>query len=211
MRSLGLGVLFVGLAACAEAPARARVTTPPAPLQAPASVEAPPRGISLGELGAGGVSAEWIELEMPPDARVLGFARDVPEGRETWTLLEAGGRRVLRVRLEDGKRVGQAAWVGTVQKDAIELRLVEVRGKVRFAPERLSANCRTDKVCEDGKPARRAGVSMCTFASSEAGVAEVAFLAPGKGIDFAVGSCPYVEPLGARRLRGPRSTMHPGF
>src|SRR5687767_6742986 len=98
MRSIAMGLVCTGLAACAHA-APATSIEAPAPAPALPKVDAP-RTISLGELGAEGVSAEWIELEMPDDARVLTFARDIPKGHETWTLIAASSRRVLRVRLE---------------------------------------------------------------------------------------------------------------
>jgi hypothetical protein len=186
MRSAGL--LLLGLAACAHPPPR-EPAAPPAPGPPLPAVEMPPPSISLGELGADGMSAEWLELQMPSDAQVLTFSHDVPEGRETWTLVSASDRRVLRVRLENGTKVAQAAWAGTKTKEAMDLRLVEVRGNVRMPAPTLRGTCRRDGVCEEGNPRHRVTVEMCTFEDATTGSAEVTFLAPGKGVDFAVGSC----------------------
>lgn len=200
MRSSWVLVVVAGVTACthAEVAPVAAVHRAPEPLP---PVEAPPGSISLVQLGAG-EAAEWTALAMPDDARVLSFAQNWGAGRETWTLAEAGSRRVLRMRWENGNRVSSAAWVGTAAKDRMELRLVELHGHVHLAAEHLKALCRRDAVCEQGKPQHRVAVEMCTFEDESTGAAVTTFLAPGNGIDFTVGSCPHVqrEPRSERKM-----------
>ena len=198
MRSASVVVLVV-IAGCAPS------ATPPAAAGAivpPSAVESPPRVLSLGELGADGVNAEWIELEMPADARVLGYQSDSGGARETWTLLEGGHKRLLRIRHENGAKTGQAAWVGTKTKDGMELRLVEVKGNVRFAPERLTVTCAKAKICEEGKSRREITASMCVFEDGET-LREVAWFLPGKGVDFPIGACRTENVTRERYLKRP--------
>lgn len=196
---------FVVLSGCGHAePTRPAV--PPAPSPAPASsplVESPPRVLSVGELGAEGVNAEWIELQMPADARVLGYQHDAGGGRETWTIIEGSEKRLLRIRVEDGAKSGQAAWVGTKTKQGMELRLVEVRGKVRFAPERLTVTCAKDTICADGKPRKEITASMCVFEDGDATMREVAWFLRGKGVDFPIGACRTENTTRERYLKSP--------
>lgn len=205
-----LGVVLFGLAACAHAtpPPPAAAEEPPATLPA---IEASPRTIPAAELGGEGVAAEWIELQMPADAKVLTFARDVEGGRETWTLAEAGEKRLLRVRTE-GKRIGRAAWVGTATKDRLKLRLIEVQGAVSYAPENLWGQCGRDVVCEEGKPKHQVTASLCVFDGDDAGFDQpAAWFAPGKGIDFRIGACLTENTTRESLMKRPRGFMQHGF
>jgi hypothetical protein len=208
---LVLGVL-VGVMGCAH------VDTPHPSIAAPpplASVEAAPLAIPLSEVGKDADGVDSIDLAMPADARVLTFARQVARGRETWTLAEHGPRRVLRLRFEDEKkRVTHAAWVGSTTKDGkdvrIDLRLVEQSGPLDFAPERGTATCARETVCEDGKPKHKVAATMCAFRDETSTSEEVAYFAPGAGVDFALGPCPHYEPTAPERLmKRPRMPMAP--
>jgi len=207
------------LAAASMGCTAARIPTTPSnastPVTRPSALvekEAAPEGIPFTALGAADASGDWIELAMPDDARVLSFSQKVNQGQqETWTMTEHGARRVLRVRLEGGGKIGHAAYAGTVgDKGAIDLRLVEVTGNVRYAPERAQVTCTHDRICEDGKPSHRVAVAMCTFADDENGGGEVLMLAPGKGVDFPVGSCPQPTPppMPQRRSYGKGPRLH---
>lgn len=194
-------ILVLILAGCGRAEP-ARPAAAPLPSSAPAD-EPPPRVLSVGELGAEGVSAEWIELQMPADARVLGYQQDAGGARETWTIVEASQKRLLRIRHQNGSSSGQASWVGTKTKDGMELRLVEVRGRVRFAPERLTVTCAKDRICEDGKPMKEITASMCVFEDGDGAMREVAWFLPGKGVDFPIGACRTENTTRERYLKSP--------
>lgn len=197
-------VASVGCAATPIATTPANVATPPR--EAPKVIvrERAPEGIPFTALGADDANGDWIDLAMPDDARVLSFSQKLNQAQETWTMTEHGARRVLRVRFEDGAKTGHAAYVGTSEKDTIALRLVEVAGSVRYAPEHARVTCTHDRVCEQDKPSHRVAVSMCTFADDEGRGAEVLMLAPGKGVDFPVGSCPQPAPPPERYRKMPR-------
>jgi hypothetical protein len=206
---LSVGVLGVLGCAHVEAP-RSPIVAEPAPL---ASVEAGPRAIPSSELGKDTEAIDSIDLAMPSEARVLSFARTVMQGRETWTLAESGPRRVLRLRREDPKKnVLTAAWVGTAKKDGkdvrIDLRLVERSGPLDFAPEHGTATCAHETICEDGKPKHKVRATLCVFRDEDGPQEEIAYFAPGPGVDFALGPCPRYEPTAPERLmKGPRMPM----
>ena len=205
-----LSVVLLGLAACARATPSAPASKEPAAVLP--AIEASPATIPAAELGAEGVAAEWIELAMPADAKIFGYAHDVEGGRETWTLAEAGPKRLLRVRFEDGKKLGQAAWVGTATKDGgMTFRLVEVRGNVRFASENMVAKCGRDPICEVGKPSHQVNASLCVFDGDGMVSDEAAWFAPGKGVDFSTGPCRTENTTRESLMKRPRGFMQHGF
>jgi hypothetical protein len=186
MRAPWLLVFAIG---CGAPPAV--VVEPPQAAATPLpSVDAPPPHVPLEEVGKDSQVSDWIELAMPEDARVLSFSQDVSEGHETWTLLESGPRRVLRIKLETANGVALAAFAGEATKDGLSLHLVEVRGNARFAPERLTATCARDSVCEDAKPSHRVAADSCTFVAEGDTQPMQTWFAPGRGVDFVIGSCP---------------------
>lgn len=189
MKVACLAALLVG---CAGPRVVAETPLPPASTPLP-SVSAPEPTIPLEEVGKGGETADWIDLAMPDDARVLSFRQDVREGRETWTLTQAGTKRVLRVQLENARGVSLAAFVGETTKEGMAFRLVELRGEVRFSPERALASCTRETVCEEGKTSHRVVAEACTFAGEGSTDAAQTWLAPGRGVDFAIGTCPRVS------------------
>lgn len=200
-----LGVLLVGLAACAHV---APPSPPPLDSSAPFPAATPVvKTIPAGELGAEGIAAQWIELHMPPDANLFAYEHDVDGGRETWTLAQAGPKRLLRVRFDDGKKVAEAAWIGTATKEGMKLRLVEIRGNVRFTSETLVAECGRDVVCEDEKPSHQVTASLCAFEGDGIPYEETAWFAPGKGIDFTIGPCRTENTTRERILKRPRGYM----
>ena len=184
-------VLLVAGCANAENVAPASFAPPLAPPPMPVA-EPPPPAISHTEIGADRPDAEWAELAMPDDARVSSFAQTVGSTRETWTLAAAGARRVLRLRVEEGKRIAWAAWGGTMTSDGMALRLVELRGDIRIPAEHLTGTCRRDAVCEEGNPKHRVAVEMCSIVEEgePRSGAQMLFFASGNGVDFMLGTCP---------------------